>query len=142
MLYCTLPYISNGRSVLKLSNQTVTIGDGGIFEQAPREMMHTDVAYGSNHDRYAFSSTQFGPFYVSEYQGKLFQFGSNIYEISREGFHKWAAEFIPLQLKKQFPKWKGIHNPLHGVGYQIVFDNIYERFIFVKKTILQIVLLP
>lgn len=127
------PYISPGRSVLELKNQTVTIGDGGIFAQAPREEMHTDVAYGSNHDRYAFSSTQFGHFYVSEYQGKLFGYSGKLDEISRDGWQKWCAEFIPLQLKKQFPKWKGIHNPINGVGYQIIFDNVYETLYFCKK---------
>ncbi len=127
------PFISPGRSILELQNQNVVIGDSGIFQQAPREMMHTDVAYGSNHDRYAFASTQFGPFYVSEYQGKLFQFTKDLKEISREGWHKWCAEFLPLQLKKQFPQWKGIHNPVNGVGYQIVFDNVYETVYFCKK---------
>lgn len=127
------PYLSLGRSMLKLENQNVVIGDGGVFAQAPREMMHTDVSYGSNHDRHAFSSTQFGPFYVSEHQGKLFKVGEQLTEISRDGWHKWAAEFIPLQFKKQFPNWKGIHNPINGVGYQIVFDNIYETVYFCKK---------
>lgn len=127
------PFISPGRSVLELKNQTVTIGDGGIFAQVPRELLHTDIAYGSNHDRYAFSSTQFGPFYVSEHQGKIFQFQSKLNEITREGWHKWAAEYIPIQLKKQFPQWEGIHNPINGVGYQIVFDNIFETVYFIKK---------
>lgn len=127
------PYISPGRSVLELKNQNVVIGDSGIFAQAPREVMHTSVAYGSNHDRYAFASTQFGPFYVSEFQGKLFNFSDNLKEVSREGWHKWAAQFIPLQLKKQFPKWELNHNPVNGVGYQIVFDNIYETVYFCKK---------
>lgn len=127
------PYLSLGRSVLELKNQNVVIGDGGIFSQAPRELMHTDVAYGSNHDRYAFRSTQFGPFYVSEYQGKFFNFSKDLDEITREDFHKWGAEFIPLHLKKQFPDWEGIHNPIFGVGYQIIFDNIYETVYFCKK---------
>lgn len=127
------PYVLPGRSVLKLENQNVVIGDGGLFAQAPREMMHTDIAYGSNQDKYAFRNTQFGAPYVSERQGKIFVFADKLTEISREGWQKWAAEFIPLQLTKQFPKWKGNHNPLNGVGYQIGFDNIYETFYFCKR---------
>ena len=96
-------------------------------------MMVTDVAYGSNHDRYAYVKTQHGPFYVSEYQGKIFGLTGNLDEISRDGWHKWCAEFIPLKLKQYAPEWSGIHNPVNGVGYQMIFDNIYETVYICKK---------
>lgn len=127
------PFVSPGRSVLKLQDQTVTIGDGGIFAQVPREILHTDIAYGSNHDSYAFSSNPFGHFYVSEYQGKLFNFSDKLDEFSREGWHKWCAEFIPIRLRQKFPEFKLKNNPVSGVGYQIVYDNIYESVYYCKK---------
>ncbi len=127
------PYVSPGRSVLELKDQTVVIGDGGVFAQIPMPVVSSDVAYGSNHDRYAFVKTQFGPFYVSEYQGKIFGFADKLEEITRDGWHKWGAEFLPLKFKQYFPEWEGIHNPLHGVGYQTVFDNIFETVYFIKK---------
>ena len=95
--------------------------------------MHTDVAYGSNHDSYAFKSTQFGHFYVSELQGKLFNYNGKLEEISDDGWSKWCAEYIPLRIKREFPEYKQIHNPLSGAGYQIAFDNIYKTVYFCKK---------
>ena len=128
------PFISPGRDFLELnSGRKVTIGDGGLFAQTPREMMKTHIAYGSNHDKFAFNSNQFGNFYVSEQQGKLFNLTNKLDEYSRNGWHKWCANFLPLQLKRQFPLFKGIHNPLAGVGYQLVFDNFYETLYICKK---------
>lgn len=128
------PYILPGRDQLQTMNgRNVIIGDGGLFAVSPREMMKTHIAYGSNHDPYAFNSNQFGNFYVSEQQGKLFNLKNNLEEFSRNGWHKWCANFIPLQLKKQFPGYSGIHNPLGGVGYQLVFDNFYETLYICKK---------
>ena len=128
------PFLLPGRDELQTKNgKNITIGDAGLFARAPREEMHTDVAYGSNHDRYAFKSTQFGHFYVSELQGKLFNYSGKLEEISDDGWNKWCAEYIPLRIKREFPEYKQIHNPLSGAGYQIAFDNIYKTIYFCKK---------
>lgn len=129
------PFILPGRDELQTTNgRNITIGDGGLFAQIPREYNHTDVAYGSNHDRYAFKSTQFGRFYVSELQGKLFNFSDKLHEYSdEEGWDKWCAEFLPIRLKREFPNYKQIHNPISGVGYQIGFDNLLKTIYVAKK---------
>lgn len=128
------PFISMGRDQLEtLNGRNVTIGDGGLFAQMPREMMHTDVAYGSNHDKYAFRSTQFGHFYVSRKQGKIFNLSDQLNEISREGLHKWCAKYMPLNIEKDFPNYPFLDNPATGVGYLIAFDNIYETIYISKR---------
>lgn len=128
------PFISMGRDQLEtLNGRNVTIGDAGLFAQMPRELMHTDVAYGSNHDKIAFSSTQFGHFYVSRRQGKIFNLSNNLDEISRQGLNKWCAKYMPLFIDKDFPDYPYLDNPSTGVGYLISFDNVYETIYFSKR---------
>jgi hypothetical protein len=128
------PFISMGRDQLEtLNGRNITIGDGGLFAQMPREMMHTDVAYGSNHDQFAFSSTQFGYFYVSRKQGKIFNLSNQLDEISRQGVHKWCAKYMPLNMEKDFPDYPFTDNPATGVGYLIAFDNVYETIYISKR---------
>ena len=128
------PFISMGRDQLEtLNGRNITIGDGGLFAQMPREMMHTDVAYGSNHDKYAFNSNQFGHFYVSRKQGKIFNLSDQLDEISRNGLHKWCSKYMPLNIEKEFPNYQFLDNPAMGVGYLIAFDNVYETIYISKR---------
>jgi len=128
------PFISMGRDQLETaSGRKITIGDGGLFAQQPRELMHTDVFYGSAHSKYAFSSTQFGLFYPSEVQGKIFQFDNNLNEVSREGMHKWCRKYMPLQIVEQFPNFPYTNSPQIGVGYLVTFDNTYELLYICKR---------
>lgn len=128
------PFISMGRDQLEtLNGRNITIGDGGLFAQTPREMMHTHVAYGSNHDKIAFRSTQFGHFYVSRKQGKIFNLSEQLNEVSREGLHYWCAEYMPLNITKDFPLYPFIDNPAVGAGYLIAFDNVYETIYISKR---------
>lgn len=128
------PFISLGRDQLQtLNGRNVTIGDAGLFAQTPRELMHTDVAYGSNHDKLAFTSNQFGYFYVSRSQGKIFNFTSNLDEVSKNGLHQWCAEYMPLFIEKDFPTYPHLDNPSTGVGYLIAFDNVYETIYISKR---------
>lgn len=128
------PFISLGKDELQTtSGRKITIGDGGLFAQQPRELMHTDVFYGSCLDKYAFRSTQFGHFYPSRNQGKIFNFSSNLDEISREGLHFWCSKYMPLKLTKDFPNYTFEDSPQTGVGYLIAFDNIYELIYICKR---------
>jgi hypothetical protein len=128
------PFLSLGVDELKTeSGKNVTIGDGGFFARKPEEIIHTDVAYGSNHDRYAFRATQYGYFYVSEKQGKLFNYTGKLEEYSNEGWDKWCANYVPLNLKKEFPNYRHAHNYIGGVGYQIAFDNMFTTVYICKK---------
>lgn len=128
------PYISLGRDQLETSSgRKVTIGDGGLFAQQPRELMNTDVYYGSSLDKYAFKSTQFGKFYISRNQGKLFNLTEGLNEFSREGLHQHLYNYIPLRILESFPDYEFDDSPQTGVGYQIAFDNIYELIYICKR---------
>ena len=128
------PFISLGRDQLETaSGRKITIGDGGLFAQQPRESLPTDVYYGSSSDKYAFKSTQFGHFYVSRNQGKVFNFNNKFDEISRDGFHMWCRKYMPLQLLEAFPNYPHDDSPQTGLGYLLSFDNTYELIYICKR---------
>ena len=128
------PYISMGRDQLEsLEGRKITIGDGGLFAQQPRELMHTDVYYGSSLDKYAFCSTQFGRFYISRNQGKLFNYTDNLEEISKNGFQYHLQKYLPFFILEDFPDFNLTDSPQSKVGYQIVYDNSLELVYFCKR---------
>ena len=126
------PYISMGRSVLQLSNQTVTIGDGGIFAQDPREMMPTDNNYASCNSRFAFSNTHMGRFYPSESQGRIIS-AEQLDDITRQGISYWCKNYMPIQLYEHFPSYPELENPVAGVGYLMAFDSFNETVYICKR---------
>lgn len=127
------PFISMGRSLLKLSNQTVTIGDGGLFAQDPRELMPTSNNYASCTSRFAFSNTHLGRYYPSENQGRIINYGESLDDITREGMAYWCKNYMPIFLYKYFPNYPEVENPISGVGYLTVFDSFNETVYITKR---------
>jgi hypothetical protein len=122
-----------GRSLLQLSNQTVTIGDGGLFAQDPREVMPTDNNYGACNSRYAFSNTHLGRFYPSAIQGRILSFAQGLEDITRQGMAYWCKTYMPIFLYNYFPTYPQAENPISGVGYLMVFDSHYETVYITKR---------
>lgn len=127
------PFISMGRSLLKLSGQTVTIGDGGLFAQDPRELMPTDNNYAACNSRYAFSNTHTGRYYPSARQGRIINYTNNLDDISREGISYWCKNYMPIFLYKYFPSYEEIENPIGGAGYLTAFDSFNETVYLCKR---------
>jgi len=129
------PYISMGRDFIQLENsgRKITIGDGGLFAQDPREIMPTDNNYGASNSRYAFSNTHLGRYYVSERQGRILQFNENVDDISRQGVSYWCKNYMPIFLYKYFPTYPEVENPINGVGYLSVFDSFNETVYITKR---------
>lgn len=127
------PFISMGRSLLKLSNQTVTIGDGGLFAQDPRELMPTDNNYAACNSRYAFSNTHMGRFYPSENQGRIISYTEGLDDITRQGMSFWCKNYMPIFLYKHFPTYVEQENPISGVGYLTAFDSFNETVYITKR---------
>jgi hypothetical protein len=126
------PYITAGRSELQVSGQTVSIGDGGMFAQPPREVMHTDQYYGSCQSRFAVAATPYGPFYVSERQGRIFSFQEQLDDLTRQGIQMWSKQYLPIQLVKYFPDYIHRDNPVIGVGYNICVDISWD-LVYISK---------
>ena len=129
------PYISMGRDFLELegSGRKVTIGDGGLFAQDPREIMPTDNNYSACNSKYAFSNTHMGRFYPSEKQGRIINYTDNLDDISRQGISYWCKNYMPIFLYKYFPNYEEIENPIGGVGYLTSFDSFNETVYLTKR---------
>lgn len=128
------PYISMGRDFLELeqSGRKITIGDGGLFAQDPREIIPTDNNYGSCNSRYAFSNTHLGRYYPSERQGRILNFTESLDDVARQGVSYWCKNYMPFFLTRYFPDYNEPENPLTGIGYLTAFDSFYET-IYVSK---------
>lgn len=130
------PYVSIGRDFLQLeqSGRKITVGDGGLFAQDPREVMPTDNNYGACNSRYAFSNTHLGKFYPSERQGRIINFTENtLDDITRQGVSYWCKNYMPIQLYSYFPTYPQVENPLTGVGYMSAFDSFNETIYISKR---------
>jgi hypothetical protein len=129
------PFETVGQDTLSLdeSGRKITIGDGGLFAQKPREKISTEHNYGNSQSKFSTITTQFGTFYPSERQGRFFNYQNQPDEISRKGIHLWAKQFIPIKLLEVFPEYKHNDNVAIGVGYQIAFDSTWDMLYYIKK---------
>jgi hypothetical protein len=113
----------------------ITIGDGGLFQQPLQNLVNSDESYeyGSNQNRFASIGTTHGIFWVSQNQGKVFQYAGQLNEISRNGLKWWFAKYLPSYLLKAYPNYPLYDNPVKGVGVQMIYDNTNEIVYITKK---------
>ena len=113
----------------------ITVGDGGLFNQPLQNIVNSDESYeyGSCQNKYGVTGTTHGVFWVSQNQGKIFQYAGGLKEISRDGLKYWFAKYLPSELLKHFPDYPLKDNPLQGVGVQMIYDNTYEILYVCKK---------
>ena len=113
----------------------ITIGDGGLFSQPLQNLVNSDSSYeyGSNQGRFCSVGTNYGVFWISQNQGKIFQFAGQLSEISRNGMKWWFAKYLPSELLKAFPDYPLYDNQVAGVGVQMIYDNTHEIIYITKK---------
>lgn len=113
----------------------LTIGDGGLFNQPLQAIVNTETSfeYGSCQSKYAVMNTVHGVFWVSQNQGKIFQYTGQINEISRNGLKWWFAKYLPSELVKVYPNYPLQDNPVQGIGVQMIYDNTNEIIYISKK---------
>lgn len=113
----------------------ITVGDGGLFNQPLQNIVNTDESYeyGSCQSKYAVLGTVHGIFWVSQNQGKVFQYAGGLKEISRDGMKWWFANYLPSELLKVYPEFPLRDNPVSGVGVQMIYDNTNEIIYITKK---------
>lgn len=128
------PFVSMGRDFLQLegSGRKITIGDGGLFAQDPREIMPTDENYGACTSKYAFSANRFGRFYPSENKGMIMNFSDSLTDISTQGMSFWCKNYMPIFLYNHFPDYPEVENPISGVGYLMTFDSS-NKIVYITK---------
>jgi hypothetical protein len=119
------------------TNTKVTIGDGGLFssDNQLQNIVNVDDAfeYGSCQNKYSVVGTKYGVFWVSQEQGRVFNYAGQLNEISSNGLKYWFAKYLPSQLLKAFPDYPLYDNPVKGVGVQTVYDSINEIIYITKR---------
>ncbi len=128
------PSVSLGVDTLQTTGGIdVVLGDGGLFARRPQKIVYSDYAYGSSQSRWAYVNTQFGGFYPSQKQGKVFMFtGDGLDEISRGGLNWWFKENLPSKLVEQFPNYTNTDNPISGVALVSIYDNTDDIYYLSK----------
>jgi hypothetical protein len=113
----------------------LTIGDGGLFSQPLQNIINTDrpYEYGSCQDRLSVINTPAGVFWISQNQGKIFNFSGQLNEISNQDLKWWFASYLPYKLTEQFPTFELRDNPVIGIGCQAIYDNENAIVYFTKR---------
>lgn len=112
----------------------LTIGDGGLFEQPLQNIVNADrsLQYGGNQNRYGVISTPNGVFWISQNQGRIFNYAGNIDEITNSGMKYWFRKYLPSQLLLAFPDFELPDNPVKGVSAMLSYDNT-NMVLYVSK---------
>ncbi len=113
----------------------LTIGDGGLFQQPLQNLTNADASYeyASCQDRLSVINTPAGVFWISQNQGKIFNYQGQLNEISRNDLKWWFASYLPYKLTADFPDFDLIDNAVAGIACQSIYDNENGLFISVKK---------
>lgn len=126
---------------LDATGAKITIGDGELFSdkagvtQQLQAVVNADESfeYGSCQNKNAVTSTPYGIFWVSQNQGKIFNYGGKLDEITKDGMRWWFANHLPSELIKQYSEYPLYDNPVKGVGVQLIYDNTNEILYITKK---------
>ena len=134
------PKLFKGVDTLQTSLDTkIIIGDGGLFNQDPQNIVNSDLSneYGSCESARSVINTPLGVFFISQEQGKIFQTsGQGLAPISDAGMKWWFNKYLPCQLLKEVPEIEGkpiVDNPVIGVGCQTIFDPTDGIVYFCKR---------
>lgn len=113
----------------------ITIGDGGLFSQPLQNLVNTDSSYeyGSCQNRLSVINTPAGLFWISQNQGKIFNYAEGLSDIAQNGMKWWFEEFLPYKLLEVFPDYPLIDNTVVGVGCQSIYDNSDGIVYFAKR---------
>ena len=116
----------------------VILGDGGLFAREPQNITNSDLAneYASCESARSVINTPMGVFFISQAQGKIFQYSGRLDAISDRGMKWWFNKYLPSILLRQYPELEGTElddNPVVGVGCQAVYDINDDIVYFIKK---------
>ena len=108
------------------------IGTGSMFAQKPLEYAKTDIGYGGTQHT-AFTSTQFGHFWVDARRSAVFQLPAGeggIEEIS-QSYNTFFNNNLPFYILRSFPDFP-VDNNFKDIGLTLVWDNRFDRLILTK----------
>jgi hypothetical protein len=113
----------------------LTIGDGGLFSQPMQNIVNADrpYEYASCQDRLSVINTPAGIYWISQNQGKIFNYAAGLTEVSMKDMKWWFALYLPYKLTDSFPNFELTDNPVIGIGCQSIFDNENGLLYFTKR---------
>ena len=116
----------------------ITIGDGALFSGAQQlqSIVNADESYeyGSCQSRFSVLGTSKGVFWVSQSQGKIYNYaGEGLKEISTNGLKWWFAKYLPSDLLEVYSDYPLYDNPVKGIGVHCIYDNTNEVLYVCKK---------
>lgn len=116
-------------------NTKITLGDGGLFSQPQQSVTNADSSYeyGSSQNRLSVINTPAGLYYMSQNQGRVFNYGNGLQEISQAGMKWWFLLYLPYRLITDFPEYPYLDNPVAGIGCQSTYDSSNSVLYFCKK---------
>lgn len=118
---------------IQTDQDTVQIGNGGLFRSKPITFANSDLGYfGSQHR--AFLSTEFGHVSVDAKRGDVFLIGSNAEgteSLSIKGLQGWFREHLPFKISEYFPA-VNVDNHYNGVGLHLGYDHRLKRLLVTK----------
>lgn len=117
------------------SGVKLVIGDGGLFNTPPQNIVNADrpYEYASCQDRLSVINTPAGVFFMNQNQGKIFHYQGGLIELSMQDLKWWFVTYLPYQLTKQFPNFELTDNPVIGIGCQSIYDNENSLVYFTKR---------
>ena len=132
------PVMWSGINTLQAGARDIILGDGGLFNQRPQNVVNADLPheYGSCESSRSAINTPSGLFFISQQQGKIFQYTKGLANIAEQGMKQWFNKYLPSKLLAAFPDMENnvdIDNPIAGVGCQSVYDPNYDLVYFCKK---------
>jgi hypothetical protein len=124
----------------RLSEDTRTLGAGGIFSGRPININMSDLGHaGTQHN--AMVSCEFGYFWADAKRGKVFHLMPNakgMDEISQASStintscEKWFKANLPFKILQQFPNIN-VDNAMNRVGLTMGWDDRTKRVFLTKK---------
>ena len=133
------PQMFQGVDTLQTDAGTkLMLGDGGLFSQPRQNIVNSDISneYGSCESHRAVLNTPMGIFYISQAQGKIFQYTGQLANLSNQGMKWWFNKYLPSQLLRSFPALEETplaDNPVVGVGCQVIYDINDDVVYFCKR---------
>ena len=124
--------IFSAYQTLETNQNTVIVGNGGIFRNRPLEFSKPDLGnFGSQHK--VMLSTEFGHITVDCKRGGVFLLppsANSLEEISRGKMKSWFRTHLPFTIEKYFPV--NVDNSYLGIGISLGYDKRFNTFYLTK----------
>jgi hypothetical protein len=114
----------------------VNLGDGVLFEQPERKVVNADTfyQYGSCQSPFAMVNTPVGIFYISNTNGRIFQYADGLKDLTLEaGISRWSQYYLRYRIDEYVKDFPLLDNPIDGVGSNVVYDGKYNLVYFTKR---------